>query len=185
MQKEFDEHNTTHLVVEEQAWKNKVSYVQSALETNDSGRKVYIVTPEWLDDCLTAQRKYREKAYTWGKLDQEAATEQRKQRGKRAGEGEGQAVGEDGEGGSKSHQAMLGDVLQEGTEDYVGDHDRRVFEAEIAEIQKAEKEREEAEARRKEQEKEAEQQQRKARSELMKKSVKRGRGEVFYGNVDK
>ena len=55
-----------------------------------------------------------------------------------------------------SHQAMLGDVLQEGTEDYVGDHDRRVFEAEIAEIQKAEKEREEAEARRKEQEKETE-----------------------------
>jgi hypothetical protein len=76
---------------------------------------------------------------------------------------------------------MLGEVLQEGTEDYVGDHDRRVFEAENAERQKAEKEREEIEARRKEQEKQAVEEQRKARADLMKKTAKRGRGEEFNG----
>jgi hypothetical protein len=184
MQKEFDPRNTTHLVVEEQAWKNKVSYVQSALEANDNGGKVYIVSPEWLDDCLTQQRKHREKAYSWERMDTEAANEKRKKRGKQTGEGEGEEGDEDGIAGPRSHPAMLGEVLQEGTEDYVGDHDRRVLEADIAEKQRAEKEHEEAEARRKEQEKLVAEQQRKARTELMRKSAKKGRGEEFNGNVN-
>jgi hypothetical protein len=186
LQKDFDEHNTTHLVVEEQVWKNRVRAVQLALEANDNGRKVYIVSPEWLDCCLEEQRKLREKNFMWEKMDQQAAKEDRKKRGKQTGEGEhgGEGGNEDGVEGARSHQAMLGEVLQEGTETYVGDHDRRVLEAEFADKQRIEKEREEIEARRKEQEKLAAEQQRKARSELMKKSVKGGNGEVFNGNVD-
>ena len=183
LQKEFEE-NTTHLVVEEQLWKNKVMAVQLALEAKENGRKVYIVNPQWLDDCLTVQRKFREKEFLWARIDQAAAGDKRKKRGKQAGEDEGGDGGEEGLGGAKSHQAMLGEVLQEGTEDYVGDHERRVLEAENAERQQAAKEREEIEAKRKEQEKQAAEQQRKERSELMKKLVKRGRGEVFNGKVD-
>jgi hypothetical protein len=183
LHKEFDPQNTTHLVVEEQLWRNKTMAVQLALEANDNGSKVCIVTPQWLDDCLVAQRKHREKEYLWERIDHEAAGDQRKKRGKQAGEGEGEDGGEEA-GGAKSHQAMLGEVLQEGTEDYVADHDRRVFEAENAERQKAEKEREEIEARRKEQEKQATEEKRKAHRDLMKKSVKKGRGEDFNGNVE-
>lgn len=179
LQKDFDERNTTHLVVEEQAWKNKVRFVQLALEANENGGKVNIVSPEWLDTCLVEQRKCRERTYLWEKLEQEASGGKQKKRGKQSGEGEEGA--EDGEGASKSHQAMLGEVLQEGTEVYVGDHDRRAWEAEQAGIAKAQKEAEEAEARRKEEEKKAAEQQRKARADIMKKSVKKGRGEVFNG----
>ena len=184
LHKEFDAQNTTHLVVEEQLWRNQTMAVQLALEANANGGKVCIVTAQWLDDCLVAQKKYREKEYLWERIDQEAAGEQRKKRGKQAGEGDGEEGAEGGEGGPKSHQAMLGEVLQEGTEDYVGDHDRRLFEAENLERQKAEKEREEIEARRKEQEKQAAEEKRKAHRDLMKKSVKKGRGEDFNGKAD-
>lgn len=184
LHKEFDAQNTTHLVVEEQLWRNKTMAVQLALEANANGRKVCIVTPRWLDDCLIAQKKHREKEYLWEKIDQEATGDQRKKRGKQAGEDKGGEGGEGGEGWPKSHQAMLGEVLQEGTEDYIGDHDRRSFEAENAERQKAKKEREEMEARRKEQEKQAADEKRKVHRDLMKKSVKKGRGEYFNGNVD-
>jgi len=185
LQKDFDEHNTTHLVVEEQVWKNRVRAVQLALEANDNGRKVYIVSPEWLDCCLEEQRKHREKNFSWERMEREAAKENQKKRGKPIGDGEegGEGGNEDGVEGPRSHQAMLGEVLQEGTETYVGDHDRRVLEAEFAEKQRIEKEHEELEAKRKEQDKLAAEQRRKARSELMKKSVKGGRGEVFNGNV--
>jgi hypothetical protein len=184
LHKEFEKGKTTHLVVDEQLWKNKTMAVQLALEANEEGHKVYIVTPQWLEDCLTTQKKLREREFLWERIDQEAAGDQRKKRGKQAGEGEGGEGGEDGEGGPKSHQAMLGEVLQEGTEDYVGDHDRRVFEAETADRQRAEKEREELEAKRKEQEKQAAKEQRKAHSELMRKSAKKGRGEEFNGKFD-
>jgi hypothetical protein len=177
LQKEYDEQSTTHLVVEEQAWKNKVRHVQLALEANENGGKVHIVSPDWLHTCLDEQRKCREGPYLWEKLEQE----KRKKGGKQSGEGE-EAI-DDGQGASKSHQAMLGEVLQEGTEDYLADHDRRALEAEIAGKKKAEQEREELEARRKEQERKAAEQQRKARAEIMKKSVKKGRGEVFNGKV--
>jgi tRNA U38,U39,U40 pseudouridine synthase TruA len=179
--KEFEKESTTHLVVEEQVWKNKTMAVQIALEAIDNGRKVYIVTPQWLEDCLTTQKKLREREFLWERIDQEAAGDQRKKRGKQAGEGEGEDGGEDGEGGARSHQAMLGEVLQEGTEEYVGDHDRRVFEAENAQRQRAEKELQELEARRKEQEKQALKEQRKVHSDLMKKTAKGGRGDVFKG----
>lgn len=181
LHKEFDAQTTTHLVVEEQLWKNRTMAVQLALQANDNGRKVYIVTPQWFDDCLVTQKKLREKEFLWENVDQRAAGDLRKKSGKQAGEGEGAEGGEDGEGGLRSHQAMLGEVLQEGTEDYVGDHDRRVFEAENAERQKAEKEREEIEARRKEHEKQVIEEKRKARTDLMKKTAKRGRGEEFNG----
>ena len=183
LHKEFDPQTTTHLVVEEQLWKNRTMAVQLALEANDNGRKVYIVTPQWFDDCLVTQKKLKEKEFLWENIDQKAAGDQRKKRGKQAGEGEGEEGGEDGVSGPKSHQAMLGEVLQEGTEDYVGDHDRRVFEAENAERQKAEKELQEIEARRKEKEKQAVEEKRKAHAELMKKSAKKGRGEVFNGKI--
>ena len=181
LHKEFDPQTTTHLVVEEQLWKNRTMAVQLALEANDNGRKVYIVTPQWFDDCLVTQKKLKEKEFLWENIDQKAAGDQRKKRGKQTGEGEGEEAGEDGVSGPKSHQAMLGEVLQEGTEDYVGDHDRRVFEAENAERQKAEKELQEIEARRKEKEKQAAEEKRKAHAELMKKSAKKGRGEEFNG----
>ena len=181
LHKEFDAQTTTHLVVEEQLWRNRPRAVQLALEANDNGRKVYIVTPQWFDDCLATQKKLREKEFLWENTDQKAARDQRKKRGKQVGEGDGEDGGEDGDGAPRSHQAMLGEVLQEGTEDYVGDHDRRVFEAENTERQKAKKEREEIEARRKEQEKQAVEEKRKARTDLMKKTAKRGRGEEFNG----
>ena len=57
LHKEFDVQNTTHLVVEEQPWRNKTMAVQLALEANANGRKVCIVTPQWLDDCLVAARR--------------------------------------------------------------------------------------------------------------------------------
>ena len=179
-----DPHAASALAGGEQLWKNRTMAVQLALEANDNGRKVYIVTPQWFDDCLVTQKKLREKEFLWENIDQKAAGDQRKKHGKQAGEGEGEEGGEDGDSGPKSHQAMLGEVLQEGTEDYIGDHDRRVFEAENAERQKAEKEREEFEARRKEQEKLAIEEKRKARNDLMKKTAKRGRGEEFNGNDD-
>lgn len=177
LQKDFDEHSTTHLVVEEQAWQNKIRSVQLALEANDNGGKIYIVTPDWLDACLSEQKKHREKAYMWERLDQEANGGAKKKRGARDGEAEEE--GEDGEVRRKTHQAMLGEVLQEGTEDYVVDHDRRRYEAELAGIQKAEKEREEAEVRRKAEEDELRRQKSKQRAAEMKKTAKKGRGEEF------
>ena len=82
LHKEFDPQTTTHLVVEEQLWKNRTMAVQLALEANDNGRKVYIVTPQWFDDCLVTQKKLREKEFLWENIDQKAAGDQRKKRGK-------------------------------------------------------------------------------------------------------
>lgn len=177
LQKGFDEHSTTHVVAEEPAWKNKISHVKAALEANDNGGKVYIVTPEWLHACLSEQKKYREKNYLWEKLEQDAAGGTQKKRGAQGGDGEEEA--ENDEVPRKTHQAMLGEVLQEGTEYYIEDHDIREYEAKLAGIQKAEREREEAEAKRKAQEKEALEQQRRQRAAEMKKTAKKGRGEEF------
>lgn len=74
LHKEFEKSSTTHLVVDEQLWKNKTMAVQLALEANEGGHKVYIVTPQWLEDCLTTQKKLREKEFLWEKIDQEAAS---------------------------------------------------------------------------------------------------------------
>lgn len=176
LQKDFDEQTTTHVVAEEPAWKNQVRHVKLALEANENGAKVHIVTPDWLSACLSEQKKYRERPYLWEKLEQEAAGGKQKKRGAERGDGEEQE--ENDEVPRKTYQAMLGEVLQEGTEEYIVGHDRRKYEAKMAGIQKAEREREEAEARRKAEEKEVLEQQRKQRAAEMKKTAKRGRGEI-------
>jgi hypothetical protein len=178
VQQEFNEVTATHLVVDGKQWQNKTRAVQTALEANESGRKIHIVSPDWLENCLNEQRKCREGTYLWEKLDQVASGEKRKKHGKSGGfEDAGESAGEV----RKAPQALLGEVFQESTEPFLAERDLRAYEAEIAGEVKARKEREEAEARIKELEKIEAEKKRKERAEMMRKTVKRGRGEVFNG----
>jgi hypothetical protein len=182
VQQQFDEHTATHLVVDEKQWQNKTRAVQTALQANESenGRKIHIVSPDWLENCLEEQRKCREGTYLWEKLDQVASSSKQKKRGNSGGDDEN--AGESaGETRSKAPQALLGEVFQESTEPFVAERDLRAWEAEIAGEEKARKEREEAEAKIKELEKIEAEKKRKERAEMMRKTVKRGRGEAFNG----
>ena len=181
VQQQFNEVTATHLVVDEKQWQNKTRAVQTALEANENGHKIHIVSPDWLENCLEEQRKCREGTYLWQKLDQVASSSKQKKRGKSGGDDDEGA--DEGAGGmrSKAPAALLGEVFQESTEPFVEERDLRAYEAEIAGEAKARKEREEAEARMKEMEKIEAEKKRKERSEMMRKTVKRGRGDVFNG----
>lgn len=177
----FDK-TATHVVVDEAKWKNRVMVVQNALE---SGKKMHIVSPNWLEECLNEQKKSRERSFLWEVLDL-AAEKEEKGRKKKGGSkhGAGEAEGEEEEVGSRAPQAMIGEVFVEATEPFLDEHARRVLEAEAAGEEKARKEREEAEARIKEQERKFEMQKRKERQDLMKKTAKKGGGEVFNSKLD-
>lgn len=177
----FDE-TATHVVVDEAKWKNRVMVVQNALE---SGKKMHIVSPDWLEECLNAQKKSRERSFSWEVLDQ-AAEKEEKGRKKKGGSknGAGETEGEEGEIGSRAPQAMIGEVFVEATEPFLDERARRALEAEAAGEEKARREREEAEARIKEQERKVEMQKRKVRQDLMKKTAKKGRGEEFNSKLD-
>jgi hypothetical protein len=181
VQQHFDGATATHLVVDEKQWQNKTRAVQSALEfnANESGRKIHIVSPNWLESCLEEQRKCREATYLWEKLDQVASSSKQRKRGKSGGDDEdsGENAGET----RKAPQALLGEVFIESTEPFVEERDLRAYEAETAGEAKARKEREEAEARMKELERLEAEKKRKERAEMMRKTVKRGRGEIFNG----
>ena len=131
-----------------------MSTVQAALDanaSNENGRKIHIVSPEWLETCLEEQKKCREGTYLWEKLDQVASGSKQKKRGKSGGDD--MDAGENAGETRKAPQALLGEVFQESTEPFVEERDLRAYEAEIAGEAKARKEREEAEARIKELEK--------------------------------
>jgi type II restriction/modification system DNA methylase subunit YeeA len=182
VQQNFDEATATHLVVDEKQWKNKTRTVQAALDanaSNENGRKIHIVSPEWLETCLEEQKKCREGTYLWEKLDQVASGSKQKKRGKSGGDD--MDAGENAGETRKAPQALLGEVFQESTEPFVEERDLRAYEAEIAGEAKARKEREEAEARIKELEKLEAEKKRRERAEMMRKTVKRGRGDVFNG----
>lgn len=176
VQQNVDEHTTTHLVVDEKQWQNKTKAVQDAIEANESGKKIHIVSPGWLEGCLEEQKKCREGTYLWEKLDRVASGSKQKKRGKSDGDD-----GEEAEVVRKAPAALLGEVFQESTEPFVEERDLRAYEAVIAGETKARKEREEAEARMKELEKLEAEKKRRERAEMMRKTVKRGRGEVFNG----
>lgn len=184
----FDEQaNCTHVVVDEAKWKNKTMVVQQTLQANENGQKIHIVSPEWLEDCLEQQKKGREKSFLWEVMDQTAEKEAKKlekQNKKNGGRSSGDEGAEESEGGravSTAPKALIGEVFNEATDPFLGERDRRVLEAEAAGEERARKEREEIEAKAKEEARKVELQKRKERSELMKKTVKRGRGDVFYG----
>jgi hypothetical protein len=181
VQQHFDGATATHLVVDEKQWQNKTRAVQSALEFNasESGRKIHIVSPDWLETCLEEQRKIREATYLWEKLDQVASSSKQKKRGRSGGDDED--AGENAGETRKAPQALLGEVFLESTEPFVEERDLRAYEAELAGKAKARKEREEAEARMKKLERLEAEKKRRERAEMMRKTVKRGRGEVFNG----
>jgi hypothetical protein len=88
VQQQFNEQTATHLVVDEKQWQNKTRAVQTALEANENGQKIHIVSPDWLENCLEEQRKCREGTYLWEKLDQVASSSKQKKRGKSGDDGE-------------------------------------------------------------------------------------------------
>ena len=177
IQQQFNDVTATHVVVDEKQWQNKTKTVQDALAANENGRRIHIVSPGWLESCLEEQRKCREGTYAWEKLDRVASSEKQKKR-RNSGGAEGENAGRM----RRAPQDMLGEVFQESTEPFVEERDRRALEAELAGERKAKKEREEAETRIKEAEKITAEQRRKERAEMMRKTAKRGRGEVFNGD---
>lgn len=58
---------TTHLIVARKHWISQAAIVQDALRHNDEGRKIYIVTYEWLDESLQAKAKRAESSHSWVK----------------------------------------------------------------------------------------------------------------------
>lgn len=181
VQPQFNELTATHLVVDDKQWQNKTKAVQTALETNENGGKIHIVSPGWLECCLEEQRKCREGTYLWEKLDQAAPGEKKKKKRGKSGVDEEGEVGDDAGGVRRAPQDMLGEVFQQSTEPFIEERDRRAYEAELAGELKAKREREEAEARVKKLERIAAEQKRKERADMMRKTVKKGRGEVFNG----
>jgi len=176
VQQQFNDATATHVVVDEKQWQNKTEVVQDALAAIENGQKIHIVSPEWLEGCLEEQRKCREGTYLWEKLDQVASREKQKKRGRSGGE---EGAGEDPV--RRAPADMLGEVFQESTEHLIEERDRRAYEAGLEGERKARKEREEAEAQVKEAEKLEIEQKRRERAEMMRKTVKRGRGELFNG----
>lgn len=55
--------NTTHLVTTTKEWERKGTVVQDATKRIADGQELYIVSYDWLDDCLQSKSRKREKKY--------------------------------------------------------------------------------------------------------------------------
>lgn len=177
LQKEFVEATTTHVVVDEKAWNNQILVVQRAREANEGGQAVKIVSPDWLENCLSDQKKHPVGTYLWEKLEMARAKSKGKAKLRQAVEGED---GNDEEA-PQSHQALIGEVFEESTGQFLSERDRRILEAQQAGEEKMRREREEAEQQKKEQEKRALEQKSRERAAEMRRTRNKGRGKEFNG----
>lgn len=179
LQGQFEEEITTHLVVDEKIWSNKTHVIQRALSANEDGGKVFIVSPDWLENCLSEQKKLRENTYLWEKLDQTAQSGKRK---KKFVEPTVEDEDEDEDGKRMSVAAMMAEVFNQSTEKHISDHDRRVLNDQLAGEAKVRQELKEAEAEKQAVEREELEKKRREHAALMRRTSKKGRGDEFKGD---
>ncbi|QIW96445.1 hypothetical protein AMS68_001963 [Peltaster fructicola] len=66
-------HETTHLVCSESTWTDNRDALASHQKGCERSEKLYIVSTDWLVDCLHLQKKRRESKYLWSKLSEKKA----------------------------------------------------------------------------------------------------------------
>lgn len=179
LQGQFEEEITTHLIVDERIWSNKTHVIQRAAAANEDGRKVFVVSPDWLENCLSEQKKLRENTYLWEKLDQTAQSSKRK---KKIVEPTVEDEDEDEDGKRMSVAAMMAEVFNQSTEKHISDHDRRVLNDQLAGEEKVRQELKEAEAIKQAVEREELEKKRREHAALMRRTSKKGTGDEFKGD---
>lgn len=177
LQPAFDD-DTTHVVCEEKAWRNEVMAVQRAKEKNaekGNGKDgVKIVSPNWLDDTLREQRKFKEGAYLWEKLDKGGAG-----LGTMTGKSGETAGGDEEEQGPRSIPGLMGEVFNEATESYLSERDRIRLEVEAETTERIRREREAEEKQRQEHLRRIEADKKRAEQVERRRAARKGRNEVF------
>lgn len=181
LQNEFVENVTTHVVVDEKAWKNQIRVVQEARAAKEDGQKVHIVSPDWLENALSGQKKVPVSTYLWEKLDKARGASKGKGKGKAKQKQFSENEDEEDSEAPRGHTALLGEILEESTNPFLSERDIRILEAERAGEEKVRRERVEAEERKKELERKALEQKSKERAAEMKRTRNKGRGKEFSG----
>ncbi|KAK0774824.1 hypothetical protein LTR91_025077 [Friedmanniomyces endolithicus] len=167
--------NTTHVVCTEKAYQQQTGDIRAAVVARKKGERFHIVSPEWLAETLSQQKRAKESEFSWEKLAKSSG-------GKRKKKKKGSSDVEDEEEEAvvkrpKTAGGLLREVFQEHTEQFVSEGERRalrgVFEREEEVKRQAvlaeEKERREIRAKA---EKEA----------VFRKGAKKARNEIFSDN---
>ncbi|KAK1815107.1 hypothetical protein LTR12_010531 [Friedmanniomyces endolithicus] len=169
--------NTTHVVCTEKAYQQQTGDVRAAVAARKKGERFHIVSPEWLAETLSQQKRAKESEFSWEKLAKSSGGRGRKKKKKSSSDVEEEEEEAVVKKGPKTAGGLLREVFQEHTEQFVSEGERRalrgVFEREEEGKRQAvlaeERERKEMRAKA---EKEA----------VFRKGAKKARNEIFSDN---
>ncbi len=169
--------NTTHVVCTEKAYQQQTGDIRAAVAARKKGERFHIVSPEWLAETLSQQKRAKESEFSWEKLAKSSGGRGRKKKKKSSSDVEDEEE-EAVVKRPKTAGGLLREVFQEHTELFVSEGERRalkgVFEREEEVKRQAvfaeERERKEMRAKA---EKEA----------VFRKGAKKARNEIFSGTL--
>ncbi|KAK0897536.1 hypothetical protein LTR91_022544 [Friedmanniomyces endolithicus] len=168
--------NTTHVVCTEKAYQQQTGDIRAAVAARKKGERFHVVSPEWLAETLSQQKRAKESEFSWEKLAKSSGGRGRKKKKKSSSDVEDEEE-EAVVKRPKTAGGLLREVFQEHTELFVSEGERRalkgVFEREEEVKRQAvfaeERERKEMRAKA---EKEA----------VFRKGAKKARNEIFSDN---
>ena len=153
--------NTTHVVVDYKTWKKKPELLEKAIKAVDIGMDIKIVSYDWLGESLSIYSKKHPGRYLWSRLDRPS---------------ESNATKKDGD--AKGHVGMMAEALQESTDKYVSEREKKRVEKQIEHAKRVREEMEEEQKR--------EKQVKQGKADLARgfsAGAKKARNEIFSGKL--
>ncbi|TKA62256.1 hypothetical protein B0A55_11471, partial [Friedmanniomyces simplex] len=124
--------NTTHVVCTEKAYRQQFGEVRAAIAARKKGERLHIVSPEWLAQTLSQQKRAKEGEFSWEtRLEKVGRKGRGRGRKKQVSSDTEVESGDEEEGvavkGPKTASGLLAEAFQEHTEQFVSEGERRAL----------------------------------------------------------
>ncbi|KAK0280658.1 hypothetical protein LTR54_006684 [Friedmanniomyces endolithicus] len=168
--------NTTHVVCTEKAYQQQTGDIRAAVAARKKGERFHIVSPEWLAETLSQQKRAKESEFSWEKLAKSSGGRGRKKKRRSSSDVEDEEE-EAVVKRPKTAGGLLREVFQEHTEQFVSEGERRALKGVIEREEEVKRQAVLAE------EKERTEMRAKAEKEaVFRKGAKKARNEIFSDN---
>ncbi|TKA35539.1 hypothetical protein B0A54_13126 [Friedmanniomyces endolithicus] len=169
--------NTTHVVCTEKAYQQQTGDIRAAIAARKKGERFHIVSPEWLKETLSLQKRAKESEFSWEKSAKSSGGKRNKKKKSSSDvedEEEAEAVVKKG---PKTAGGLLREVFEEHTEQFVSEGERKALRGVLEREEEVKKQAALAEEReRKEIRAKAE------KEAVFRKGAKKARNEIFSDN---
>jgi len=170
--------NTTHVVCTEKAYQQQTGDVRAAIAARKKGERFHIVSPEWLAQTLSQQKRAKESEFSWEKLAKSSSGRGRKKKKKSSSDVEDEEEEAAVKKWPKTAGGLLREVFQEHTEQFVSEGEKRALRGVIEREEEVKRQAVLAEEReRKEMRAKAE------KEAVFRKGAKKARNEIFSGTL--